>query len=87
MQKQGYDHSLGMETVIFSADINPADETVDVIFKEKSGWKVVKDGYYLIILDGHHNHKVFDILCKTGNTRWSFKSSTCTLYCVMVELV
>lgn len=66
MSKKVYNYFLGMMPMIFPADFNPVGTTIDPIFKEWIGQKVVNEMYYLVILIGCRLHVV--LMC-WGGTR------------------
>lgn len=66
MHNHSYDYSLGMMIVLFFVDISTADATVDGIFGEKNSCEAMKDGSFLVILEGHYWHVADNHFRKTG---------------------
>lgn len=69
----GYSYRPGLMTVSFSPRVNSAGTTAGRVFGTEQGWKVMKDGFNLFILDGWPRYAADDILprtCKHSLISW-----------------
>lgn len=53
------DHARGMKAVYFSSTVNPEGSTYVTAVHNVDARKVLKYGYYLVILDNHHRRRSF----------------------------
>lgn len=49
-------------TVYFSTTINPEGAIYATTAHNMNGLKFLKDGYFMVMLDGHHPHRSLEVL-------------------------